>query len=142
MRLVIEGHPVGLTGATGQEQPAEGLELHVERGPVSHMQELGGTGEKTEWAALEPLGCQEHQHHRCQVEKSNEGGQQACDKGGQAAAKDAMKAWNKEKKISSCNKCHSKLAPTYEKPFSTYGHYRPWRQGILGNIERAYAMVS
>ena len=36
----------------------------------------------------------------------------------------------------------AKLAPTYEKPFSTYGHYRPWRQGILGNIERAYAMVS
>ena len=36
----------------------------------------------------------------------------------------------------------AKLAPTYEEPFSTYGHYRPWRQGILGNIERAYAMVS
>src|SRR5438270_475861 len=38
----------------------------------------------------------------------------ACAKGGQPAAKDAMKAFNKEKKISSCNKCHSKLAPTYE----------------------------
>jgi hypothetical protein len=38
----------------------------------------------------------------------------ACAKGGQSAAKDAMKAFNKEKKISSCNKCHSKLAPTYE----------------------------
>ena len=38
----------------------------------------------------------------------------ACAKGGQPAAKDAMKAFNKEKKISSCNKCHSKLAPTYD----------------------------
>ncbi len=38
----------------------------------------------------------------------------ACEKGGQQAAKDAMKAFNKEKKISSCNKCHTKLAPTYE----------------------------
>jgi len=38
----------------------------------------------------------------------------ACAKGGQPAAKDAMKAFNKDKKISSCNKCHSKLAPTYE----------------------------
>ena len=36
----------------------------------------------------------------------------------------------------------AKLAPTYEKPFSAYGHYRPWRQGVLGNIERTYAMVS
>ena len=38
----------------------------------------------------------------------------ACEKGGQPAAKDAMKAFNKEHKIASCNKCHSKLAPTYE----------------------------
>ena len=38
----------------------------------------------------------------------------ACDKGGQPAAKDAMKAFNKEHKIASCNKCHSKLAPSYE----------------------------
>lgn len=38
----------------------------------------------------------------------------ACAKGGQPAAKDAMKAFNKEKKISSCNKCHSKLAPSYD----------------------------
>jgi hypothetical protein len=40
----------------------------------------------------------------------------ACTKdgGGQEAAKDAMKAFNKEKKIKSCNQCHSKLAPTYE----------------------------
>ncbi|MEO8845106.1 MAG: hypothetical protein ABI591_05520 [Kofleriaceae bacterium] len=39
---------------------------------------------------------------------------QACDKGGQPAAKDAMKAFNKEKQINSCNKCHAKLAPNYE----------------------------
>jgi hypothetical protein len=38
----------------------------------------------------------------------------ACEKGGQKAAKDAMKAWMKEKKLKSCNQCHTKLAPTYE----------------------------
>jgi hypothetical protein len=38
----------------------------------------------------------------------------ACEKGGQKAAKDAMKAWNKEKKLKSCNQCHAKLAPNYE----------------------------
>lgn len=31
------------------------------------------------------------------------------------------------------------LALTYEKPFSIY---RPWRAGLLRNIERTYAMVS
>jgi hypothetical protein len=35
-----------------------------------------------------------------------------------------------------------KLAPTYEKPFSAYGSYRPWRAGLALNIERTYAMVS
>jgi hypothetical protein len=35
----------------------------------------------------------------------------------------------------------TKLAPTYEKAFSTYGDYRPWRQGLLANIERTYALV-
>jgi hypothetical protein len=39
---------------------------------------------------------------------------QACEKGGQPAAKDAMKAFNKEKNINSCNKCHTKLGPSYE----------------------------
>jgi hypothetical protein len=34
------------------------------------------------------------------------------------------------------------LAPRYEVAFSRYGDYRPWRQLILGNIERAYAQVS
>src|SRR6266853_2552388 len=29
-----------------------------------------------------------------------------------------------------------KLAPTYEKPFSAYGDYRPWRGGLALNIER------
>ncbi len=38
----------------------------------------------------------------------------SCKAGGQKAAKDAMKAFMKEKKIKSCNQCHSKLAPTYE----------------------------
>ncbi len=39
---------------------------------------------------------------------------QACEKGGQPEAKVAMKAFNKEKSINTCNKCHSKLAPNYE----------------------------
>jgi cyclase len=34
------------------------------------------------------------------------------------------------------------LAPTYERPFSTYGEYRPWRTGLAGNVERTFAMVS
>ena len=36
----------------------------------------------------------------------------------------------------------TRLAPIYEPAFSTYQHYRPWRQGLLANIERTYAMVS
>jgi len=39
---------------------------------------------------------------------------QACEKGGQAEAKTAMKAFMKDKKIKSCNQCHAKLAPKYE----------------------------
>ena len=38
----------------------------------------------------------------------------ACTKGGQPAAKDAMKKFMKDAKIKSCNQCHSKLAPKYE----------------------------
>ena len=38
----------------------------------------------------------------------------ACTKGGQPAAKDAMKKFMKEAKLKSCNACHSKLAPNYE----------------------------
>jgi glyoxylase-like metal-dependent hydrolase (beta-lactamase superfamily II) len=34
------------------------------------------------------------------------------------------------------------LAPAYEQAFSKYGPYRPWRQLVLGNIERIYAQVS
>ena len=34
-----------------------------------------------------------------------------------------------------------KLAPIYEKPLS-YGEFRPWRTGVLANIERTYGMVS
>ena len=36
----------------------------------------------------------------------------------------------------------AKLAPVYEKPFSAYGEYRPWRTGLAGNVERTFAMVS
>ena len=39
---------------------------------------------------------------------------QACTKGGQKEAKDVMKTFMKEKKVKSCNQCHSKLAPKYE----------------------------
>jgi hypothetical protein len=39
---------------------------------------------------------------------------EACAKGGEAQAKTVMKKFMKEKKIKSCNKCHSKLAPTYD----------------------------
>jgi predicted Zn-dependent peptidase len=38
----------------------------------------------------------------------------ACERGGQEAAKDAMKAFNKSNNIKSCNQCHAKLAPSYE----------------------------
>src|SRR4051812_47283555 len=38
----------------------------------------------------------------------------ACTKGGQPAAKDAMKKFMKDAKIKSCNQCHAKLAPKYE----------------------------
>jgi glyoxylase-like metal-dependent hydrolase (beta-lactamase superfamily II) len=34
------------------------------------------------------------------------------------------------------------LAGAYERPFSAYGEYRPWRTGLLANIERTFAMVS
>src|SRR5438309_7615317 len=36
----------------------------------------------------------------------------------------------------------AKLAPRYEKPFSAHGDYRPWRTGVLANVERTFAMVS
>jgi len=35
-----------------------------------------------------------------------------------------------------------RLAPIYEKAFSAYADYRPWRQGALANIDRTYAAVS
>ena len=47
----------------------------------------------------------------------------ACTKGGQAAAKDAMKAFNKEKKIKSCNQCHTKLAPSYDLKKDAYEQF-------------------
>ncbi len=39
---------------------------------------------------------------------------ETCAKGGQPAAKDAMKKFMKDAKIKTCNACHSKLAPKYE----------------------------
>src|SRR5512139_587885 len=39
---------------------------------------------------------------------------QACTKGGQKEAKEAMKKFAKDNKIKSCNQCHVKLAPKYE----------------------------
>ncbi len=39
--------------------------------------------------------------------------QEACGKGGQAVAKDAMKAFMKKAKLKDCKACHSALAPTY-----------------------------
>jgi hypothetical protein len=39
---------------------------------------------------------------------------EACAKGGQPAAKEAMKQFQKDHKLQSCNQCHKKLAPNYE----------------------------
>ena len=47
----------------------------------------------------------------------------ACTKGGQKAAKEAMKVWNKEKKIKSCNQCHTKLAPSYDLKKDAYEQF-------------------
>ena len=38
---------------------------------------------------------------------------EACEKGGQPAAKDAMKKFMKSAKIKSCRQCHSELSPNY-----------------------------
>jgi hypothetical protein len=39
---------------------------------------------------------------------------QACEKGGQAAAKDAMKAFVKETKAGTCTRCHATQSPDYD----------------------------
>lgn len=49
---------------------------------------------------------------------------QACAKGGQPAAKEQMKAFNKEKGIASCNKCHSKLSPSYDLKPDGFDQYK------------------
>jgi glyoxylase-like metal-dependent hydrolase (beta-lactamase superfamily II) len=36
----------------------------------------------------------------------------------------------------------ARLAPTYERAFAAYEHYRPWRAGLAKNIERTFALVS
>ena len=33
----------------------------------------------------------------------------------------------------------ARLAPTYERAFSAYADYRPWRTQVIGNIERIVA---
>lgn len=38
---------------------------------------------------------------------------EACEKGGQPAAKDAMKKFMKSAKIKSCKQCHTDMAPDY-----------------------------
>ena len=57
--------------------------------------------------APSPAACV-HKEFKTELVKS------ACAKGGQAEAKTVMKAFMKEKKIKSCNVCHSKLAPKYD----------------------------
>lgn len=47
----------------------------------------------------------------------------ACKAGGQKAAKDAMKKFNKEHNIKSCNQCHTKLAPSYELKDDAYDQF-------------------
>jgi len=54
----------------------------------------------------------------------------ACTKGfgdkkaGQEAAKEAMKKFNKDNNIKSCNDCHSKLAPSYDLKDTALKHYQ------------------
>jgi hypothetical protein len=48
---------------------------------------------------------------------------QACEKGGQKEAKAVMQVWNKEKKIKSCNQCHTNLAPKYELKKDAYEQF-------------------
>lgn len=59
-------------------------------------------------AADAPAGACVHKEFKTELVK------QACEKGGQKEAKEVMKAFMKEKKLKSCNECHSKLAPKYE----------------------------
>jgi hypothetical protein len=44
--------------------------------------------------------------------------------GSQEAAKDAMKKFNKDHNIKSCNDCHSKLAPTYDLKDTGLKHFQ------------------
>jgi hypothetical protein len=48
----------------------------------------------------------------------------ACKKGGQPAAKDAMKSFMKTANIKSCNQCHSKLAPSYDLKDDAFDQYK------------------
>ncbi|MBA3452609.1 MAG: hypothetical protein H0T42_05860 [Deltaproteobacteria bacterium] len=66
---------------------------------------------------------------------------QACEKGGQKAAKDAMKTWMKEKKLKSCNQCHSKLAPTYELKADAVAQFQKLGGKLLAKTTPAKATV-
>jgi predicted Zn-dependent peptidase len=57
---------------------------------------------------------------------------EACAKGGQPAAKDAMKAFAKDNKIKSCNQCHTKLAPSYDLKSDAVEQYAKLGGALLG----------
>jgi hypothetical protein len=63
------------------------------------------------FASLTPADAADACHH---TEFKTEMVKNACAKGGQPEAKAVMKKFMKEKKVKSCNKCHAKLAPTYD----------------------------
>ncbi len=48
----------------------------------------------------------------------------ACTKGGQPAAKEAMKKFMKDAKIKTCNVCHGKLAPNYEQKKDAFDQFK------------------
>jgi hypothetical protein len=53
--------------------------------------------------------------------------------GSQQAAKDAMKQFNKDHNIKSCNDCHSKLAPTYDLKDTAVKHFQELGGKLLAN---------
>jgi predicted Zn-dependent peptidase len=63
----------------------------------------------------------------------------ACEKGGQDAAKTAMKAFNKDHKIKSCNQCHTKLAPSYELKADAVQQFAKLGGELLGAAPKAPA---
>ncbi|HUJ60308.1 MAG TPA: hypothetical protein VLX92_17495 [Kofleriaceae bacterium] len=68
---------------------------------------IAALGIATQTSTAAPTACN-HKEFKTELVKN------ACDKGGQPEAKNAMKQFMKDAKIKSCNACHSKLAPSYE----------------------------